>query len=159
VGRRVLRSGLGSWPTGNPGCQCSNRSVVLVNILSVTAHVDEELDLRSVTVIDHHKTAFEMFERPAEGSVTFAIGGCSIHLDMDRSGATMALDHWKPTGLTDAQRQLFLYVEDGDLWRWKLPHSREFYAGGSRSTVPDIACMTTSLSYVRFPNSRRTAEA
>ena len=70
-----------------------------------------------------------MFERPAVGKVTFDIGNCTVNLDMDRSGATMALDHWKPTGLTDTQRQLFLYVEDADLWQWKLPESKEFHAG------------------------------
>lgn len=81
-----------------------------------------------VIVLDHHKTAFEMFERPAAGNVSFDIGNCVVNLDMDRSGATMALDHWKPT-LTDTQRQLFLYIEDADLWRWKLPESRQFHAG------------------------------
>jgi oligoribonuclease NrnB/cAMP/cGMP phosphodiesterase (DHH superfamily) len=96
---------------------------------------------RSVTVLDHHKTAFEMFERPAEGNVAFDIGNCSVHLDMDRSGATMALDHWKPGGLTDMQQQLFLYVEDGDLWRWKLPQSKEFYAG----VLPAVFLMGSSL--------------
>jgi oligoribonuclease NrnB/cAMP/cGMP phosphodiesterase (DHH superfamily) len=84
---------------------------------------------RRVIVLDHHKTAFEMFERPAVGNVSFDIGNCTVHLDMDRSGATLALDHWKPRGLTDAQQHLFLYVEDADLWRWKLPDSRQFHAG------------------------------
>jgi oligoribonuclease NrnB/cAMP/cGMP phosphodiesterase (DHH superfamily) len=80
-------------------------------------------------VLDHHKTGFEMFERPAEGKASFDIDNCSINLDMDRSGATMALEYWQPHGLSDTQRQLFLYVEDGDLWRWKMPQSKEFYAG------------------------------
>lgn len=73
--------------------------------------------MRRVTVLDHHKTGFEMFERPAEGSVSFDIDNCSVNLDMDRSGATMALDFWKPDGLSDTQQLLFLYIEDGDLWR------------------------------------------
>ena len=83
---------------------------------------------RRVIVLDHHKTAFEMFERPAAGHVSFDAGNCQVNLDMDRSGATMALEHWKPS-LTDTQQQLFLYIEDADLWRWKLPDSREFLAG------------------------------
>jgi len=32
-------------------------------------------------------------------------------------------------GLTEAQQQLFQYVEDADLWRWKLSDSRQFHAG------------------------------
>jgi hypothetical protein len=85
--------------------------------------------VRRVIVLDHHKTAFEMFQRPAVGNVSFDIDNCEVNLDMDRSGATMALDYWKPTTLTDTQRQLFMYVEDADLWRWKLPDSRQFHAG------------------------------
>lgn len=79
--------------------------------------------------MDHHKTAFELFERPAVGNVSFDIDNCLVNLDMDRSGATMALDHWQPKSLTDEQRQMFLYIEDADLWRWKLPDSRKFHAG------------------------------
>lgn len=80
-------------------------------------------------MLDHHKTAFEMFDRPAVGNVSFDIDNCWVNLDMDRSGATLALDHWQPRSLTDGQRQMFLYIEDADLWRWKLRESRQFHAG------------------------------
>lgn len=32
-------------------------------------------------------------------------------------------------GLTPSQLRLFEYVEDGDLWAWKLPGSHAFHAG------------------------------
>jgi len=81
---------------------------------------------RSVTILDHHKTALEGFAvLPAEWRPV----NLDINLDMSRSGATMALDYFQPQGLSSDQRQLFLYAEDADLWRWKLPQSREFNAG------------------------------
>ena len=45
-------------------------------------------------------------------------------------------------GLSDSQRLLFDYVEDADLWRWQLPHSREFDAG-----VPPCACTELSVRW------------
>lgn len=82
-----------------------------------------------MVVLDHHKTAFEQFEQAAEGAASLELGNCSVQLDMERSGATMALSYFKPEGLTDTQWQLFAYVEDADLWRWRLPNSKEFHAG------------------------------
>lgn len=87
------------------------------------------LQVGRVVVLDHHKTAFEQFGRPAAGCADIQLANCSVHLDMDKSGATLALHHFQPAGLTDAQRQLFSFIEDADLWRWRLPHSREFHAG------------------------------
>jgi oligoribonuclease NrnB/cAMP/cGMP phosphodiesterase (DHH superfamily) len=39
-------------------------------------------------------------------------------------------DYFQPAGLSCEQQQLFRYVEDADLWRWRLPHSKAFTAGG-----------------------------
>ena len=45
---------------------------------------------------------------------------------MTRSGAGMAWDFFHPM----IPRPLFIdYIEDRDLWQWKLPYSREFSAG------------------------------
>ncbi|KAK9811824.1 hypothetical protein WJX72_010879 [[Myrmecia] bisecta] len=76
-----------------------------------------------VMVLDHHKTAAEQFEDRASLPANL-----EVHMDMERSGATIALDYFSPQ-VTDTQRQLFKYIEDGDLWRWQLPDSKAFYAG------------------------------
>ncbi|KAH6770520.1 DHHA1 domain protein [Perilla frutescens var. hirtella] len=92
----------------------------------------------SVVVLDHHKTALEMLGSgiPASGNVTKVI-------DMDRSGATIAYDYFKEkllggdanSNIDDAVaefqrvRRLFEYIEDGDLWRWRLPNSKAFSSG------------------------------
>jgi len=69
---------------------------------------------KSLLVLDHHKTA----EADLQG-----LHFCEF--DMDRSGATMAWDHFHP----DKPRpDLVSYAEDRDLWRFKLPMSREVSA-------------------------------
>ena len=48
-------------------------------------------------MLDHHKTA-------AENLAGAAAPNLEVTLDMDRSGATIARDHFAPRGLTDAQQ-------------------------------------------------------
>ena len=76
-------------------------------------------------VLDHHKTAAEHLTGPDVDLPS----NLEVHLDMERSGATIALDYFKPEGLTPENIAFFKHIEDGDLWKWKLPGSKEFYAG------------------------------
>jgi len=73
-------------------------------------------------VLDHHKTA----EAELRG-LPYAI------FDMERSGAGLAWDFFSD------QTRLWLvnYVEDRDLWRFRLPHSKEVNAG--------VACTPMTL--------------
>lgn len=71
-----------------------------------------------ITVIDHHKSAMkdltgQIFPR-----------GVNIHFDMARSGAGMTWDHFH----AEPRPVLIDYIEDRDLWQWKLPYSREVSA-------------------------------
>ena len=61
---------------------------------------------KSITVLDHHKSAEEDC-----GDLDF----CTF--DMDHSGAYMA---WRYLNPNDRVPLLIRYVEDRDLWRWKL---------------------------------------
>ncbi|MDP9439710.1 MAG: DHHA1 domain-containing protein [Actinomycetota bacterium] len=65
-------------------------------------------------VLDHHVTAEEDLE-----GLPFA------EFDMDHSGAVMAWNHFCAGWPVP---KLLRYVEDRDLWRWALPHSREINA-------------------------------
>lgn len=98
-----------------------------------------------MVILDHHKTALERLG--SEGSV----GENVINvIDMERSGATIAFDYFKQklmnadrghgkAGLDanhqsvlnefERVRQLYDYIEDGDLWRWKLQNSKAFSSG------------------------------
>lgn len=85
---------------------------------------------RSLLVLDHHKTAAEALAafaapetRPSNTVVVF---------DMNRSGAGLAWDHF---ALAQGTRPMIVdYVEDRDLWRHALPHSKEVNA--YLSTLP-----------------------
>jgi oligoribonuclease NrnB/cAMP/cGMP phosphodiesterase (DHH superfamily) len=65
----------------------------------------------SLLILDHHKTA----EKELEG-LDFAI------FDMNRSGAAITWDHLFP----GIPRPWYVnYVQDRDLWTWKLPNSKD----------------------------------
>lgn len=64
-----------------------------------------------VIVLDHHKTA-----------QANCVGLPFCQFDMSRSGAGMAWDYFFPS---EPRPWLVDYVEDRDLWRFNLPHSRE----------------------------------
>lgn len=75
-----------------------------------------------VTLIDHHKTAMDdlLALRELDYGDRFA-----WNCDLNRSGATLAWDFLFP----GEERPLLLgHVEDRDLWRFKLPGTREIQA-------------------------------
>ena len=72
-----------------------------------------------VILLDHHKSA--------EADIG-DLPGC--HFDMEQSGAYLAWA-WFNADATDypiPQWRFMLYIEDRDLWNWKLPESRAFSA-------------------------------
>uniref|UniRef100_A0A2P2IKV3 Uncharacterized protein LOC105142034 n=1 Tax=Rhizophora mucronata TaxID=61149 RepID=A0A2P2IKV3_RHIMU len=99
-----------------------------------------------VVVLDHHKTAMEMLGGGGNGRIAVAGKVCKV-IDIDRSGATIAYDYFKEklsaftsnsnnshsvSGLIsefERVRPIFKYIEDGDLWRWRLENSKAFSSG------------------------------
>lgn len=67
-----------------------------------------------IVVLDHHKTA--------EKHLVDLPDNIETHFDMNRSGAIMAWDYFYPD--QDPPRVL-LHVQDRDLWRFELDHTRE----------------------------------
>lgn len=67
-----------------------------------------------VTILDHHETAARELA-----------GLDFVTLDMDKSGAMLAWEHWFPGQPAPA---LIEYIQDKDLWLFKLPQSREVTA-------------------------------
>ncbi|XP_072958242.1 uncharacterized protein [Typha angustifolia] len=104
----------------------------------------------SVTILDHHKTALETLC----GNAVIGKNVTKI-IDMKRSGATIAFDFFRqkllerantseshvvssssasevkflPDSKLERVNNLFKFIEDGDLWRWALPHSKAFSSG------------------------------
>lgn len=71
-----------------------------------------------IVLIDHHKTALEdLAGIQSEKFSTFT--------DLERSGATLAWDFLFPG---EPKPLLLGHIEDRDLWRFRLPHTREIQA-------------------------------
>jgi hypothetical protein len=74
-------------------------------------------DAASLTVLDHHKTN----QKDLAGLVF-----CKF--DMTRSGAGITWDELFPLAQGNYRPWLVDYVQDRDLWHWRLPFSREVSA-------------------------------
>jgi oligoribonuclease NrnB/cAMP/cGMP phosphodiesterase (DHH superfamily) len=80
----------------------------------------------SVTLIDHHKTAIEDL-RPLFRNDSYMGGEPQLnwYVDIERSGSMLAWQYLFP----NEQPPLLLgHIEDRDLWRFKLPGTREIQA-------------------------------
>jgi len=96
---------------GKPAPSVAGREVLIVDF-SYPRSVIEDMayQAESILLLDHHKTAESDL-----GDLPFT------QFDMDRSGAGMAWDHLFPG---EPRPWLVNYVEDRDLWLFRLPDSR-----------------------------------
>lgn len=87
---------------------CPKDDYILFNIEKV----------KKMTILDHHKSSKEMLDYVIKKNIP----NLEIIFDMDRSGAKIAWDYFFP----NTPCPFFIkYIQDKDLWRWKLLHSRE----------------------------------
>ena len=95
-------------------------SEIVIVDYSYPRAVLEELGrtVRKVIVLDHHKTA----EEALRGEIV----GVTKVFDMEKSGCRLAWEYFHPDA--DMPR-LFEYVEDRDLWRFRLPDTKRVTAG------------------------------
>lgn len=80
----------------------------------IMVELDKNLNL---VVLDHHKTA----QAACEG-----LEFCTF--DMDKCGATLTFDYLKKLNPDFDEPDILEYIEDRDLWHWKLPFSKEISA-------------------------------
>jgi hypothetical protein len=78
-----------------------------------------------LVVLDHHVSAQRDFEADPFLARELAAGGHDVRFDLSRSGATLT---WGALHPDEPLPDLLSYVEDQDLWRWKLPRAREINA-------------------------------
>lgn len=81
-----------------------------------------------MVVLDHHRTAQEALH---DLDIELASNNCGdalvVTFDMGKSGGRLAWEHfYRASGIPAPW--LVDYTEDRDLWRWKLPHSKEINA-------------------------------
>lgn len=109
----------------------SGRDVIMVDFC-YKRPVLEEMGERaaSIIILDHHKTAAADLSSYAVADIGAALQDTAIAaiFDMDRSGARLAWDCFFPDQEPPA---LIKHIEDRDLWRFKLPGTREIQAAVS----------------------------
>jgi oligoribonuclease NrnB/cAMP/cGMP phosphodiesterase (DHH superfamily) len=87
---------------------------------------DELLELAETAaqliVLDHHISSRDRIE--ADPAIDNAIAGRGhhIHFDLEHSGAVLSWQYFSPD---ESVPELLRYVEDQDLWAWKMPQSHE----------------------------------
>lgn len=78
-----------------------------------------------LVVLDHHVSARDRLTADPGLLSILRAAGHTVHFDLSHSGAVLAWQHFHPDGrVPDVLR----YVEDQDLWSWKLPATREVNA-------------------------------
>jgi len=101
----------------------------LVTYVDIAPQNDELCALselaESVIILDHHVSSRERFE--SDPDARYAVSGPehTVRFDLHHSGAVLAWQHFLPDRPAP---ELLHYVEDQDLWNWKLPRSREINA-------------------------------
>ncbi len=73
-----------------------------------------------LVVLDHHLTARDLFTQDARLLPSLADRGHHVNFDLEHSGAVLAWQYFHPEEPVPA---LLAYVEDQDLWHWKLPET------------------------------------
>ena len=94
------------------------REVFLLDFSYKRSAVEKLLESNPVTVLDHHRTAWEELGDLSRDGFRFVF-------DNERSGAALAWEFFHPGKKVPA---LVRYVQDRDLWRWQEPCSREVNA-------------------------------
>lgn len=104
---------------------CTDKDVYIVDFCyprETIAKMAEQA--RRIVILDHHKTAIENmagFEHPR----------VQLYFDTNRSGAMLAYDYLRlrfGDAMDWVSTDFLGYIQDRDLWQWRLPHSREINA-------------------------------
>lgn len=115
---------------GDPNPPAEAHAATMVYVLDFSYGIDRIADLAQsgvcVTLIDHHKTSRQVCDRidamvaadPAKRAFLRY-----VH-DTDKSAAVLTWEYMHET----PPPMLLQYVQDRDLWKWELPHSRKYSA-------------------------------
>lgn len=75
-----------------------------------------------VIILDHHKSAIEKLSKLPK------LTNLEMVLDNDRSGAVITFEYFENMNFNPLEKEFFYYIQDRDLWQWKLEHSKEVSA-------------------------------
>ena len=100
--------------------------VVFVDIAVDNRQLSELSDIAGqILILDHHITALNRYQSNPSLVNRIEDAGHEVIFDLDHSGAVLAWNYFHPG---ESAPDLLAYVEDQDLWNWKLSHSEEVNA-------------------------------
>ncbi len=100
--------------------------VVFVDISAPNARLADLADAAAeVTILDHHVSSRDRLFADLSLVNRLEDGGHRAHFDLSHSGAVLA---WQAFHPGHDLPELLAYVEDQDLWNWKLPRSEQVNA-------------------------------
>ncbi len=100
--------------------------VVFVDIAVDNPQLNSLCDVAShIILLDHHVSAQLRYQSDIETVNRLEDAGHEIYFDLGHSGAVLAWNYFHPD---EAPPALLDYVEDQDLWNWKLAGSEEVNA-------------------------------
>lgn len=96
-----------------------NKSILFVDVCPKPEFIIKNIkNVCHITILDHHKSSKKMLE----DILKYEYAKLEIIFDTKRSGAQITWDFFFP----DCPRPFFIdYIGDKDLWKWKLPFSKE----------------------------------
>ena len=106
---------------GEPSPSATGRGVFMVDFTypnETMLHLAEQAEW--LVVLDHHQTAF------ANLANVGSPGAAAVTIDMERSGARLAWDHFYGEG--SEPPAIVRFVEDRDLWRFQYPETPAYFA-------------------------------
>jgi uncharacterized protein len=107
---------------------CTGRDVFLVDFSYKYGDLLKILDVcRTLTIIDHHKTAAHEIELLRQGSSRTNLKKLSVIFDLERSGASLTWEYLCDSyaGYDDVDEpELIKFIQDRDLWIFDHPETR-----------------------------------
>jgi uncharacterized protein len=115
----------GHEPVPNPRSHVGD-TVVFVDIAPDNRYLSELAEnAAQVVVLDHHLSARNRYLADPAVANRVEEGGHRIVFDLAHSGAVLAWSYFHPEA---SLPPLLQYVQDQDLWHWRLPRSEEVNA-------------------------------
>jgi oligoribonuclease NrnB/cAMP/cGMP phosphodiesterase (DHH superfamily) len=111
-----------STPAGiDPIGDFDDKRIAFIDVSPTHNFIIQNIDkVKSITVLDHHKSAYGEYIKNKELYDTFT--NLTVNYDMTRSGCQISFDHF----FENEPRPWFVdYVADRDLWLWKLENAHE----------------------------------
>ena len=109
---------------GQPPPDVTDRAVLMVDFsYKRPVLLEMAAKAKSISIIDHHKTAQEDLACTPDNPLPFNV---AVKFDMAHSGAMLTWMNFFP--IFKEPPQLLRHIEDRDLWKFALPHTREIQA-------------------------------